>query len=42
MKFVSYSDRKKLAVSMRAIYTAPTVEGAELALAAFEEKFGDQ
>jgi putative transposase len=42
MKFVSYSDRKKLAVSMRAIYTAPSVDAAELALAAFEEKFGAQ
>lgn len=42
MKFVSYSDRKKLAASMRSIYTAPSVDAAELALAAFEEKFGAQ
>lgn len=42
MKFVSYGDRKKLATSMRAIYTAPGVDAAELALAAFEEKFGPQ
>ncbi len=42
MKFVSYSDRKKVAAGMRAIYTAPSVDAAELALAAFDEKFGDQ
>jgi putative transposase len=40
MKFVSYQDRKKLATAMRAIYTAPTLEAAELAMASFEEKFG--
>lgn len=40
MKFVSYQDRKKLAAAMRVIYTAPTVEAAELAMASFEEKFG--
>jgi putative transposase len=40
MKFVSYQDRKKLASGMRAIYTAPTLEGAELAMASFEERFG--
>ena len=42
MKFVSYQDRKKLATAMRAIYTAPTLEAAELAMASFEEKFGKQ
>jgi putative transposase len=42
MKFVSYSDRKKLAASMRAIYTAPTLEAAELALTSFEKTFGGQ
>jgi putative transposase len=42
MKFVSYQDRKKLATGMRAIYTAATVEAAELALASFEEKFGSK
>jgi len=42
MKFVSYSDRKKVAAGMRAIYTAPSVDAAELALAGFDEKFGDQ
>ena len=40
MRFVSYADRKKLATGMRAIYTAPTVEAAEVALAAFQEAFG--
>jgi putative transposase len=40
MKFVSYQDRKKLATAMRAIYTAPTLEAAELAMDSFEEKFG--
>jgi transposase-like protein len=34
MRFVSYQDRKKIATSMRSIYTAPTVEAAELALKA--------
>jgi putative transposase len=39
-KFVSYADRKKLCTSMRAIYSAPTVEAAELALASFKSTFG--
>jgi len=42
MKFVSYQDRKKLATAMRAIYTAPTLEAAELAMDSFAEKFGPQ
>jgi putative transposase len=42
MKFVSYQDRKKLATAMRVIYTAPTLEAAELAMASFEEKFGSK
>ncbi len=29
MRFVSYSDRKKITAAMRTIYTAPTVEAAE-------------
>ncbi|WP_370950285.1 IS256 family transposase [Amycolatopsis sp. cg5] len=41
-KFVSYNDRKKIATSMREIYCAPTVEGAELALAEFDKKWGQQ
>ena len=40
-RFVSYKDRKKLATSMRTIYTAPTLEAAELALAAFETQWGE-
>jgi len=40
MKFVAYGDRKKLAVAMRAIYGAPSVEGAELAFASFKSTFG--
>jgi putative transposase len=42
MKFVSYSDRKKVAAGMRAIYTAPTLAAAELEFAGFEADFGEQ
>jgi len=42
MKFVSYSDRKKVAAGMRTVYTAPTLEAAELAFAGFEAEFGEQ
>jgi putative transposase len=42
MRFVSWKDRKKVAASMRAIYTAPNIEAAELALAEFDQKFGEQ
>jgi putative transposase len=42
MKFVSYSDRKKVAAGMRTIYTAPTLEAAELTFAGFEAEFGEQ
>jgi putative transposase len=35
MRFISYNDRKKVAAALRPIYTAPTVEAAELELAAF-------
>jgi putative transposase len=41
-KFVSYGDRKKVCAGMRAIYTAPTVEAAELALASFKAEFGQK
>src|SRR3982750_3628257 len=37
MRFVSYTDRKKVAAALRPIYTAPTVEAAETALLAFAE-----
>jgi putative transposase len=42
MRFVSYKDRKKIATAMREIYTAPTLEAAELALDAFDTQFGTQ
>jgi putative transposase len=35
MRFVSYSDRKKVAAALRPVYTAPTAEAAGLELAAF-------
>ena len=35
MRFVSYKDRKKVAAGLKAVYTAPTVEVAESALAEF-------
>jgi putative transposase len=40
LKFVSYADRKKMCTAMRVIYTAPTVEAAELAFASFKDTFG--
>lgn len=39
-KFVSYKDRKEFCADMRPIYTAPTIEGAELAFDAFSGKWG--
>jgi transposase-like protein len=35
---VSYTDRKKIAADMRTIYTAPSVEAAELALKDLDRK----
>ena len=35
MRFVSYSDRKKVAAALRPIYTAPTVQAAQSELATF-------
>jgi putative transposase len=35
MRFVSYTDRKKVAAALRPIYTAPTVEAAETELLTF-------
>src|SRR5256885_2724650 len=35
MRFVSYQDRKKVATALRPIYTAPTVEAAQVELADF-------
>ncbi|MEJ3653986.1 IS256 family transposase [Pseudonocardia sp. TRM90224] len=40
MRFVSYQDRKKIAKSMKAIYTAPTVEAADLALKDLDNEWG--
>lgn len=42
MRFVSYQDRKKIAASMRTIYTAPTVEAAEIALKDLDTEWGHQ
>src|SRR3954467_2836283 len=39
-KFVSYKDRKPFCAAMRPIYTAPTIEAAELALDRFEQSWG--
>lgn len=38
-KFVSYKDRKLLCAAMRPIYTAPTIEAAELALDRFAQSW---
>src|SRR3954449_2421785 len=42
MRFVSYQDRKQIAKSMRTIYTAPTVEAAEIAFKDLEATWGGQ
>jgi len=42
MRFVSYQDRKKIAKSMRTIYTAPTVEAAEIAFKDLDTTWGHQ
>ncbi|MDT3446958.1 IS256 family transposase [Pseudofrankia sp. BMG5.37] len=42
MRFVSYTDRKAVVRAMKEIYTAPTLEAAELGLAAFDKNFGTQ
>ncbi len=39
-RFVSYKDRKALCADMKPIYAAPTIDAAELALEAFEQKWG--
>lgn len=39
-KFVPYQHRKQFCKDMKPIYTAPTLEAAELALLEFEEKWG--
>jgi transposase-like protein len=40
MRFVSYSDRKKVAASMRTIYTAPSLEAAEVELKNLDKEWG--
>jgi putative transposase len=42
MRFVSYGERKAVAASMREIYTAATLEAAELALKDFDRKYGER
>jgi len=42
MRFVSYQDRKKIAKSMKSIYTAPSVEAAEIALKDLDAEWGRQ
>ena len=42
MRFVSYKDRKTIAAAMRVIYTAPSIEAAELALADMDKTHGAQ
>ena len=39
-RFVSFKDRRAFCAAMRPIYTAPTVEAAELALQRFEQLWG--
>ncbi|MBB1034789.1 IS256 family transposase [Dietzia sp. CQ4] len=40
MKYASYADRKSMARDMKPIYTAATIEAAELAMEAFAETWG--
>ncbi|MGV0636333.1 IS256 family transposase [Mycolicibacillus trivialis] len=40
MRYVSYTDRSKMAASMRPIYTAPTEDAAGLAFEAFKAEWG--
>jgi putative transposase len=42
MRFVSYQDRKEIAASMRAIYTAPSLEAAEIAFKDLDTEWGRQ
>ena len=41
-KFVSYKDRKAFCADMRPIYTAPTIEAAQLALDRFSQAWGSK
>jgi putative transposase len=40
MRYVTYTDRKRLAGDLRLVYSAANIEAAEHQLAAFEEKWG--
>jgi putative transposase len=40
MRYVSWSDRKTMTAALRPIYTAPTVQAAELAFGAFRDEWG--
>lgn len=40
LKFVSWKDRKAVASDLKPVYTAPTEEEAQLALTAFNDKWG--
>jgi len=42
MRYVSYSDRKRLAPDLRLIYGAPNAEEAERQLELFDEKWGER
>jgi putative transposase len=42
MRFVSYQDRKKIAASMRTMYTAPSLEAAEIAFKDLDTEWGRQ
>ncbi len=42
LRYVSYKDRRAVAADLKVIYSAATVEAAETALAAFEEKWDSQ
>lgn len=42
MRFVSYKDRKKIAAAMRDIYTATSIDTADIALAALDRAWGEQ
>ena len=39
MRYVSWSDRKAMTAALRPIYTAPTVQAAELAFGAFKDEW---
>ena len=41
-RFVTWKDRKAVCADLRGIYTAPTLEAAELALDEFEDKWRDK